>query len=166
MYTLFKGTVLSRSDNTGSGMNIIDNLGDAPPCKGLDSSVGRPPVPLIQKSLVQILHQSGFVWGFVLKKSSNIFHFRWRKTADGMKSEDNGLMVLEFIAIQRKDNQQWAIPGVCRVPIWVHSWVMGVAGAGLTLRYRGKTTNSGPYQGCVGYLHGSIHGSWVWQGRG
>ncbi|XP_033625076.1 transient receptor potential cation channel subfamily M member-like 2 isoform X2 [Asterias rubens] len=36
---------------------------------------------------------------------------RWRKTSDGRKMEDNGLMVLEYIAIQRKDNQQWAIPG-------------------------------------------------------
>ncbi|XP_038076672.1 transient receptor potential cation channel subfamily M member-like 2 isoform X3 [Patiria miniata] len=36
---------------------------------------------------------------------------RWKKNADGFKMEDNGLMVLEFIAIQRKDNQQWAIPG-------------------------------------------------------
>eukprot|EP00111_Clytia_hemisphaerica_P020922 TCONS_00061696-protein len=35
---------------------------------------------------------------------------RWRRTSAGIEI-DNGKRVLEFIAIQRRDNQQWAIPG-------------------------------------------------------
>ncbi|XP_033624226.1 transient receptor potential cation channel subfamily M member-like 2 isoform X2 [Asterias rubens] len=36
---------------------------------------------------------------------------RWKKNSDGVIIEDNGQKVLEFVAVQRKDNQQWAIPG-------------------------------------------------------
>ncbi|XP_033100603.1 transient receptor potential cation channel subfamily M member-like 2 [Anneissia japonica] len=36
---------------------------------------------------------------------------RWKMNADGSPMMDGGKKVLEFIAIQRKDNQQWAIPG-------------------------------------------------------
>ncbi|XP_077993111.1 transient receptor potential cation channel subfamily M member-like 2 [Glandiceps talaboti] len=36
---------------------------------------------------------------------------RWKKKFDGSCLEEDGKKVLEFVAIQRKDNQQWAIPG-------------------------------------------------------
>ncbi|XP_072174396.1 transient receptor potential cation channel subfamily M member-like 2 [Diadema setosum] len=36
---------------------------------------------------------------------------RWKKTSEGEILQDDGKPVLEFIAIQRVDNQQWAIPG-------------------------------------------------------
>lgn len=39
--------------------------------------------------------------------------FRWKMTSSGALIE-NGKKVLEFVAIQRKDNQEWAIPGVSR----------------------------------------------------
>ena len=39
------------------------------------------------------------------------FFFRWKRTSAGVML-DGGKKVLEFVAIQRKDNSQWAIPGV------------------------------------------------------
>lgn len=36
---------------------------------------------------------------------------RWKRTSSGIMLDNNGKRVLEFIAIQRRDNQQWAIPG-------------------------------------------------------
>ncbi|XP_033100606.1 transient receptor potential cation channel subfamily M member-like 2 [Anneissia japonica] len=36
---------------------------------------------------------------------------RWKKNPDGSPMMDGDKKVLEFIAIQRKDNHQWAIPG-------------------------------------------------------
>ena len=56
----------------------------------------------------------------VLKRSSgeseihfilNFCNLRWKMTTSGALIE-NGKKVLEFVAIQRKDNQEWAIPGV------------------------------------------------------
>ena len=40
-----------------------------------------------------------------------VIFFRWKRTSAGLKL-DGGKKVLEFVAIQRKDNSQWAIPGV------------------------------------------------------
>ena len=38
---------------------------------------------------------------------------RWKRTADGsIMTDETGKRVLEFVAIQRRDNSQWAIPGV------------------------------------------------------
>ena len=37
---------------------------------------------------------------------------RWKRKPDGSILTDEEKPVLEFIAIQRVDNQQWAIPGV------------------------------------------------------
>lgn len=39
------------------------------------------------------------------------FSFSWKRTSAGVVLE-NGKKVLEFVAILRKDNNQWAIPGV------------------------------------------------------
>ena len=36
---------------------------------------------------------------------------RWKRNSAGVLT-DRGKKVLEFVAIQRKDNDQWAIPGV------------------------------------------------------
>lgn len=41
---------------------------------------------------------------------------RWKRTSAGVMVE-NGKKVLEFVAILRKDNNQWAIPGVSNVPM-------------------------------------------------
>ena len=41
------------------------------------------------------------------------FVFSWKRTSAGVML-DGGKKVLEFVAIQRKDNSQWAIPGVSR----------------------------------------------------
>ena len=37
---------------------------------------------------------------------------RWKRDAHGNISLRGGEPVLEFVSIQRKDNGQWAIPGV------------------------------------------------------
>lgn len=37
---------------------------------------------------------------------------RWKKTPEGTVMERFGKSVLEFVAIQRRDNLQWALPGV------------------------------------------------------
>ncbi len=49
---------------------------------------------------------------------------RWLRTPNGTIIERDGLRVLEFISIQRKDGGEWAIPGlgVC-VCVWVFGWV-------------------------------------------
>ena len=39
------------------------------------------------------------------------FH-RWKKIPEGTVMERFGKSVLEFVAIQRRDNLQWALPGV------------------------------------------------------
>lgn len=39
------------------------------------------------------------------------FH-RWKKTTEGTVMERFGKSVLEFVAIQRRDNLQWSLPGV------------------------------------------------------
>ena len=36
---------------------------------------------------------------------------RWKRNSAGVVMS-NGKKVLEFVSIQRKDNNQWAIPGV------------------------------------------------------
>ena len=46
----------------------------------------------------------------VIRKLHNLF-FRWKRTSAGVML-DGGKKVLEFVAIQRRDNSQWAIPGV------------------------------------------------------
>ena len=45
------------------------------------------------------------------KSISSGFYFRWRRSSSGVEM-DGGKRILEFIAIMRKDNCQWAIPGV------------------------------------------------------
>ena len=44
-------------------------------------------------------------------KSHHHFYSRWKRTSGGVML-DGGKKVLEFVAIQRRDNSQWAIPGV------------------------------------------------------
>ena len=44
-------------------------------------------------------------------KSHHLFYSRWKRTSGGVML-DGGKKVLEFVAIQRRDNSQWAIPGV------------------------------------------------------
>ena len=41
----------------------------------------------------------------------SLIFIRWKRTSGGVLL-DGGKKVLEFVAIQRKDNSQWAIPGV------------------------------------------------------
>lgn len=43
---------------------------------------------------------------------SVLVSFRWSKDANGEFVMENGKRVLEFIAVQRADTKQWAIPGV------------------------------------------------------
>ena len=58
-------------------------------------------------------------YGFPYIKASseslwNAYHcysYRWKRSSSGIVL-DKGKRVLEFVAIQRKDNHQWAIPGV------------------------------------------------------
>ncbi len=39
--------------------------------------------------------------------------YRWKRTPDSsIMTDETGKRVLEFVAIQRRDNSQWAIPGV------------------------------------------------------
>ena len=40
-----------------------------------------------------------------------ILYCRWKRTSSGIVM-DSKKPVLEFVAVQRKDNLQWAIPGV------------------------------------------------------
>ena len=56
-----------------------------------------------------------YYYYFINKCCWFLFHERWKKNSDGVIIEDNGQKVLEFVAVQRKDNQQWAIPGVSLV---------------------------------------------------
>ena len=59
------------------------------------------------------------------------FLTRWKRTADGsIMTDETGKRVLEFVAIQRRDNSQWAIPGVgnkiLQENIFVHWWFITV----------------------------------------
>ena len=40
------------------------------------------------------------------------FTCRWKRDSDGGKVEKDGLPVAQFIAVQRRDNKEWALPGV------------------------------------------------------
>ena len=42
-----------------------------------------------------------------------IISFRWKRTPEGKLMERLGKNVLEFVAIQRQDTLEWALPGVC-----------------------------------------------------
>ena len=39
--------------------------------------------------------------------------FRWKRTPDGTVVERFGKCVLEFVAVQRQDSLEWALPEVC-----------------------------------------------------
>lgn len=41
-----------------------------------------------------------------------LFNLRWKVNSDGKHVQENGKPILEFVAIKRNDNGQWAIPGV------------------------------------------------------
>ena len=41
-----------------------------------------------------------------------LFSCRWKINGNGQRVQENGKPVLQFVAIKRKDNGQWAIPGV------------------------------------------------------
>jgi hypothetical protein len=41
-----------------------------------------------------------------------LFALRWKINGKGQRVQENGKPVLQFVAIKRKDNGQWAIPGV------------------------------------------------------
>ena len=38
--------------------------------------------------------------------------YRWKRDESGKKLLNNGKPILEFVAIKRRDNGNWAIPGV------------------------------------------------------
>ena len=50
------------------------------------------------------------------------FH-RWKKTPEGTVMERFGKSVLEFVAIQRRDNLQWALPGVSVISVFFGFWL-------------------------------------------
>ena len=41
-----------------------------------------------------------------------MFSFRWKRDSSGEKIHKDGKPVLEFVAIQRTDCSEWALPGV------------------------------------------------------
>lgn len=41
-----------------------------------------------------------------------IWACRWKRNEKGEKVQKDGKYILEFVAIQRTDNKEWAIPGV------------------------------------------------------
>ena len=41
-----------------------------------------------------------------------VFFFRWKRDSSGEKVFKDGKPVLEFVAIQRTDCSEWALPGV------------------------------------------------------
>lgn len=51
------------------------------------------------------------IWVLCQSLENCILFFRWKRTSAGVML-DGGKKVLEFVAIQRRDNSQWAIPGV------------------------------------------------------
>jgi len=52
---------------------------------------------------------------------SSSFYSRWKRTSGGVMLE-GGKKVLEFVAIQRRDNSQWAIPGVISLNYCKSGW--------------------------------------------
>ena len=57
------------------------------------------------------------VWNLLLQgnlcfTNASCFYIRWKRDAQGNRIQQDGKPVLEFVAIQRKDNNQWSLPGV------------------------------------------------------
>ena len=50
-----------------------------------------------------------------------ILRTRWKTDSNGQRVQENGEPVLQFVAIKRKDNGQWAIPGVGVQDINIHN---------------------------------------------
>ena len=67
---------------------------------------------LVYCSLATIDQRDTIRFGFLCHSLENcLLFFRWKRTSAGVML-DGGKKVLEFVAIQRRDNSQWAIPGV------------------------------------------------------
>ncbi|EGD81237.1 Nudt9 protein [Salpingoeca rosetta] len=86
---------------------VVDRTSCHPSGISIDSSTGRPINPWGRTGMTG----RGLLGKWGVNQAADMVVTRWKRAPDGSILQRDGKKVLEFVAIQRMDNNMWAIPG-------------------------------------------------------